>query len=64
MSLASINISVDALQNLKIKKEEEDKTMTCMLKPTRRVYKNNTSGIFDVYWNKKRYHWEVKIIVY
>ncbi len=63
MSLASINIPVDVLQNQKIKKEE-DKTMTCMLKPTRRVYKNNTSGIFDVYRNKKRYHLVVQITVY
>ena len=28
---------------------KKDKTMTCMLKPTRHVYKNNTSGISGIY---------------
>lgn len=40
----------------------KNKTMLNMLKPTRAVYINSTSGVSGVSWNKKRNKWLAQIV--
>ena len=49
------------LNNWALGYDEENHTMTCMLKHTRAVYSTCKSGVSGVVWNKKRKHWEAHI---
>ncbi len=42
---------------------KDDRTMACMLKPTRHVYISNTSGVSGITFDKRRKTWEVEITV-